>query len=454
MKILLTGVIVFLSSVVGYGQIQYLRYNDDFSFLNSDSVVKRGLHKLKYIPLFTKLRVSFGGEIREQLQQYVSINFGDVPPIYKTSNPLQLWHRIMAHANVDVGQKTRVFVQFNSTYRFFNANPLTPEIEQNELSLHQVFFYYRFNKHWMVRIGRQEMSYGNHRLITFREGPNTRLTFDAAILKYNSKQRKVDVFAISPVISQKGVFDDQSFKDLAVGVYANERLAKKLSVDYYLLHFHSKRREYNFVIGIENREIVGLRLFSENTRTNYEVEANYQFGRFGHQLINAYGISADLNHRMLPKKSLLVGLAGNYLTGDKSKNDNQLNTYNLLYSKPQYGLTAPIGATNMITLNPYIKLNPIKKSSVYIGANFLWRQSNQDGTYSPGAIEVRPKPESLFVSSEKQVGTLVVLETSYAFNSNLSLAFDASHFISGRYVKQTGVGKNITYLSFKVSLKF
>lgn len=114
----------------------------------------------------------------------------------------------MVHANVDVGQKTRVFLQLSSTYRFLNANPLTPEIDQNVLSLHQAFFDYGMSKNIMTRIGRQEMSYGSHRIITFREGPNTRLTFDAAIIKYDNKKRKIDAFAISPVTSEKGVFDD------------------------------------------------------------------------------------------------------------------------------------------------------------------------------------------------------------------------------------------------------
>ncbi|MBL7741883.1 MAG: alginate export family protein [Chitinophagaceae bacterium] len=442
-----------LTGIAGYSQIQYLRYNDDFSFLKSDSVDKRGFQKLKYIHLSAKLKVSFGGEVREQLQWYNNINFGDMPPTFQTQNVWQLWHRIMAHTNIEAGQKTRVFVQLNSTQRFLNHNPLAPEIEQNELSLHQAFIDYRFNKFWMARIGRQEISYGSHRLITFREGPNTRLTFDAAILKYNNGRRKVDVFAISPVISQKGVFDDQTFKDLAAGIYATEKLAKKLSIDYYLVHFHSSRRQYNFVAGIENREISGFRLFSENPKTNYEVEGTYQFGKFRQLSINAFGISADLNHKIVFKKNMIIGLAGNYLTGDNSRTDRHLNTYNLLYSKPQYGLTAPIGATNMITINPYLRINPVRKINVYLAANFIWRESNQDGTYSPGALEVRPRPENLFVSSEKQLGTLLALESAYAINSNFSIAVDASKFFASKYVKQTGAGRDITYYSLKASFK-
>lgn len=454
MKNLMLAIGFILSGVVGYSQIQYLRYNDDFSYLQSDSLPKKGLQKLKYIPIAEQVYISVGGEIREQLQRYNNFNFGDVPPNYQRSNSWQLWHRLMVHANVDIGKRARVFVQLGSTYRFLNPNPLTPEIDQNELSLHQAFIDYRFNKLWMARIGRQEVSYGSHRLITFREGPNTRLTFDGAILKYNNCKRRVDVFAISPVISQKGVFDDQSLKDLTAGIYASEKLAKKLSIDYYLLHFHSSRRKYNFVAGADNREIAGIRIFSENPKTNYEVEGTYQFGKFNQLSVNAYGISADLNHKILSKKNLIIGLAGNYLTGDNSRTDGQLNTYNLLYSKPQYGLTAPIGATNMVTMNPYLRINPIRKSNVYVAANFMWRESNQDGTYSPGAIEVRPNLENLVASSEKLLGTLLVLETAYKINSNFSIAVDASKFFAGKYVKQTGAGKDITYYSFKASFKF
>ncbi|RYY43818.1 MAG: hypothetical protein EOO06_19145, partial [Chitinophagaceae bacterium] len=352
------------------------------------------------------------------------------------------------------GKKTRIFTQLGSTFRFINPNPLMPDIEQNELSLHQVFIDHRFSKHWMARIGRQEMSYGSHRLITFREGPNTRLAFDAAVFKYNRGKTRVDVIAISPVISKKGVFDDQNFKEFAMGIYASERLSGKIFIDYYLLYFHSKRRQYNYVGGTENRKVVGFRLFSENQKANYEVEGSYQFGKFNQLLIKAYGVSADLNYKILPVKSLTVGLAANYLTGDENPNDNQLNTYNLIYSKPQFGLTAPIGATNLVNVNSYLKINPSRKSSIYAGANLMWRQSNHDGSYSPGAVEMRPKPDAVFTSARKELGTLLVLETNYAANNHLSLSFDISKLVAGAYVKETGKGKDISYISFKANYKF
>lgn len=432
-----------------------LRYNDNFEYLLKDSVSKKGTERLKFMKLHRRSTISIGGELREQLQYYRNINFGDLPPTSGKTTTWQLWQRVMVHANISLSTNFRVFTQFGSTHRFINKNSLIPEIEQNDLSLHQAFIDYKIKSRLLLRIGRQELSYGSHRLITFREGPNTRLSFDGLLLKYISARRKIEVLAISPVISKKGVFDDQTFKDWITGMYISETFVPKwLNADYYATNFYSKRRQYNFIPGKENRQIAGIRFFSDKPILNYELEATHQFGKFNNLHINAFGIAFDINHKLLSPKNMLVGIAGNYVTGDRNNDDGQLNTYNLLFSKPQYGLAAPIGATNMITANPYMKVNPGGNIHIYTGINFMWRQSNQDGIYSPGAIQVRPGPQTLFKSDKNQVGTLWVLETAFMLTKYVTLAVDASYFAAGNYVKETGKGKNITYLSFKANYKF
>lgn len=436
-------------------QIDFLRYNDNFSHLKVDSVKKKLPDKLKYIPVFNHATISFGGEAREQLQYYHNPNFGDMPSVSNNKGVWQLWQRNMVHANLEVSEHLRIFTQLGSTYRFFNPNPAAPEIEENHLSLHQIFVDYHFNPEWMIRVGRQELSYGSHRLITFREGPNTRLTFDAAVIRHQSKKRRIDFIALSPVVSRKGIFDDETIQDIIVGAYANEKLVpRKFLVDYYFLNFESDRRKYNYVTGHDSRRIAGARIFSDNTVFNYEAEFTYQFGWFNNLRTNAYSLSADLSYSIIPKGKLILGAAGNYVSGDKSKDDMQLNTYNSLFSKPLYGLTAPIGATNIITANPYLKLSPVKRSTIYVGAYLLWRQSTHDGSYTPAGIEVRPGKSGLELITEKRIGTLFSLETNFALNKHLSFAFDASQFFASDFLNQSGKGRDISYLSFKASYKF
>ena len=84
MKKLIIGVIIFLSSVVSYGQIQYLRYNDDFGFLKRDSIEKRGFQKLKYIPLSDDVNISFA-------ENYEN-SYNDM-----TTSILEIYHQLIIH---------------------------------------------------------------------------------------------------------------------------------------------------------------------------------------------------------------------------------------------------------------------------------------------------------------------------------------------------------------------
>ncbi len=448
------ALVLSMLSLKAQCQIDYVRYKDDFNYLKFDSVARKGTEKLKYISLNSVANISIGGELREQMQYYKNYNFGDPPSVPNQSNTLQLLHRVMAHASIEVGSKMRVFTQLNSTFRFLNQNKATPEIDENHLSLHQLFGEYRLNKQLQIRLGRQEMSYGSHRLITYREGPNTRLAFDAAIVKYSTEKRKIDLLAISPVVSRKGVFDDGTFKDFLAGVYATEKVFPKMGIDYYILHFQSHRRKYNYAEGFDSRRIVGFRAYSQNKLINYETEATYQFGTFNNLKINAYSLSGDINIGVVAKTGIVFGIAGNYVSGDRDNSDKQLNTYNSLFSKPQYGLTAPIGATNIITFNPYIRSTPIKRLNAMLGAYFLWRQSDKDGSYSPDGTEIRPKLEKLLSVTDKQIGTLLVFESNYSINKHFSISIDVSRFFAGRFLGQTGKGDDITYLSFKAGYKF
>jgi hypothetical protein len=450
MTLVLTLVV---SSAMAQNRISFLRYDDNFLLLKNDSL-KKGLDQLKYISLGNKKYISFGGEWREQFQVYSNINFGDVPPTYHAISTNQLWHRLLVHSTIELGNQFRFFIQLNNTLRFLNDNPVVPEIDENQLSLHQAFAELKVNS-WKFRLGRQELLYGNNRLITVREGPNTRLTFDGIVVKRTLKNGGIDFFAVSKIISKQYVFDDESFKEGLIGIYGTHYFSnRKIGLDYFILDFQSQSRTYNYRTGFENRQTYGTRLFSNFKKINFELEGAYQSGKFDNLTIDAYNVVADINILLLPSKKGIIGLAANASSGDKDSEDHKLNTYNLLYAKPAYGLAIPIGATNMISIYPYVKINPIPKLNMAAQVFFLARNSNQDGTYSAGMVENRPSPNLLFTSNKKTLGVFYVVETTYQQNKNLSLSFDASYFGAGDYPLATGNGKDIMYVSFKSTFKF
>ncbi|MEI6087700.1 MAG: alginate export family protein [Bacteroidota bacterium] len=441
------------TTTIAQNKINLLRYDDNFKLLKNDSL-KKGFDNFKYLSLGNKTYISFGGELREQFQNSTNINFGDVPTSYHDISTNQLLHRLMIHANLEVGNNFRFFFQLNNTLRLFNNNPVVPEIDENQLGIHQAFAELKLKK-WKFRFGRQELLYGNNRVITVREGPNTRLTFDGVVIKKEFKNCSLDFFAVSKVISKQYIFDDESLKEGLFGIYGTQFiLNRKIGFDYYLIDFQSKLRKYNYQSGDESRQTYGARLFSNYKRMNFEFEGSYQSGKFNNLNINAYNILADLNFLLVPKKSLILGFAANVASGDKNRNDQNLNTYNLIYAKPAYGLAVPIGATNMISLYPYIKINPIQKLNILVQLFFLSRKSDQDGTYSPSMVQNRPSPNLIYSSKEKVLGEFYVLESNYQITKNLTLSVDASFFKAGKYPISTGNGKDISYLSFKSTFKF
>ncbi|MEI7503338.1 MAG: alginate export family protein, partial [Paludibacter sp.] len=448
---------LFFSMVVSFAiaqnKISLLRYDDNYSLLKNDSL-KKGLDHLKYISLGNRNYISFGGELREQFQVYKNLNFGDVPPTFNDISPIQLWHRLLVHSNIELGNNFRFFIQINNTLRFLNDNPVAPQIDENQLSLHQAFGEINLN-HWDFRAGRQELLYGNNRLITVREGTNTRQTFDGIVIKRRLKNGGIDFFAISPIVSKQYVFDDESFKEGLIGIYGTQYFSDhKIGLDYFIVDFQSKLRKYNYQPGSENRQTYGARLFSNFKKVNFEAEGAYQTGKFNNLTIDAYSVLADINLMILPGKRGIIGFAASAASGDKNNADSKLNTFNLLYAKPAYGLAVPIGATNMVSVYPYIKINPVKKLNILAQIFFLARNSNQDGTYSPGMVQNRPSPEILFHSNKKTIGELYDVETNYQQTKNLSFSFDASYFKAGSYPIATGRGKDITYISFKSIFRF
>ncbi|MDI9256790.1 alginate export family protein [Flavobacterium sedimenticola] len=442
-----------ISTSKAQNKISWLRYEDDFTSLKKDSI-KKGLDKIKYMPLGQNNYISLGGEFRDKWQYYDNLNFGDVPPSYSKTDVFQYLRRIMLHANIEFGNHFRFFMQLNHTSRDGNSNPLTPEIDENQLSLHQAFAELK-RTNWNFRLGQQELFYGNHRLITFREGPNTRQAFNGLLIKRKFNNGTLDFFAVSKVISKQYVFDDESMHDGLLGIYGTQFYRqRKLGLDYYVVNFQSRDRRYNYQTGYENRQTYGIRLFSNLKTVNVELEGAYQSGTFNDLTIEAYNVLADANLSVFSSKRGLIGFTAHVASGDKNNTDHKLNSYNLLYAKPAYGLVAQIGATNILSFSPYIKINPLSKLNVLAQVFFLSRNSSQDGTYAPGMIQNRPKPNALFATEKRTLGQLYLLETIYRQNKNYSLAFDASYFKAGSYPKATGKGENILYVSLKSTFKF
>ena len=168
---------------------------------------------IKFIPLSANgnTYLSFGGDFRYQYFYFKNEDFGDEP---KDKDGYML-NRLLVHGDLHIGNSFRTFVQLQSSGA--GGRPNASPVDDNPLELHQAFVDLSNRStaplRLTLRAGRQELSYGSQRLVSVREGPNNRQSFDAVKLMAGWKNVKADAFFSHYVAARKGIFDDKFNKN-------------------------------------------------------------------------------------------------------------------------------------------------------------------------------------------------------------------------------------------------
>ncbi len=454
LRIVLSSLLVCLLSFhVSAQHIARLRFDDDFSYLKSDSSTKSWDEKLKYLSIVGQATLSIGGEIREHYQNYTNVNFGQIPTSYVTRNPHQWLHRLLLHGDLQLHSNFRVFAQINNTVRFWNPNPITNQVDQNTLSFHQWFADLKLADKLVLRLGRQELLFGQERFIASREGPNNRQSFVGAHVIHQAKRIRTDLFYTHPIRLNQGAFDDEKSTEKLAGLHVKyDRVLKLLNADAFYYYFESKAREYYSSIGAEKRHTVGVHLYSNPQRFNYDFEFSRQMGTFKSLDIRAMMAVWDVNLAIMPHR--YIGFSGNYVPGDQSNQDKQLNTFNTLFARPPFGQTVALNISNTLNLSPYIRYQNGTKWIATARASFVQRTSAYDGVYTPNMSQLRPYDTKKMTSDALKLCDIYAVDVNYVPTKHYFFQAELGYCKAGTYLKETGAGENVIYFAIRNAIKF
>jgi hypothetical protein len=186
-----------------------LRYEEAYQAMK-DPKNRHGLgDDIKYIalPFLTDAYLSLGGEWRERYQNLHGYEFG----LAEFKDDDYLLQRVLLHGDLHLGKHFRAFVQLGSHYAFGKANEKSP-VEEDHFDLQQGFAEFQFprgSNALTIRGGRQEMSFGSERLVSVRNNPNIRRSFDAVRAGFKGGGFTVDAFYAAPLELKQGVLDDR-----------------------------------------------------------------------------------------------------------------------------------------------------------------------------------------------------------------------------------------------------
>ncbi|MBL0740946.1 alginate export family protein [Chryseolinea sp. Jin1] len=436
--------------MVVQAQFKSMRYDEDYTALKDDTT-QSAYKRLKYTPLnMYGGYLSFGGEVRYQYFMIANGAWGDEPD---DADGYSLT-RFLAHADVHLTKNFRAFIQLQASGA--NGKPDTSPVDENPLDVHQAFADYTgkiSTASFIVRAGRQEMSYGSQRLISVRELPNNRQAFDAVKVVVAARRRKLDVLYGDYVYARKNIFDDDpSGKAKLWGIYvALAKFSVLQNVEVYYLGLQKLTARFDDGQGKETRHSIGTRVSGQQRGWRYDGEGLFQFGDLQGKTIRAWTASVNMGYKwndafLQPE----LGLKSELISGDKTNGDARLQTFNPLFPRGAYfGLAALIGPANLVDIHPSLAIT-YKQLTLTTDYDRFWRQSPDDGIYAPNMELIYSGRHS----SARLIGQQITTEIQYAPSGALTLKGEYTFFNAGHFLKDVGTGKDIHFGGVTVQYKF
>jgi hypothetical protein len=442
---------------VEHEDFKKLRYEEDYKYLADSRRRTNVWESIKYIPLgsLPGSYLSLGGEIRERYEYTRNPVWGEDPQD-KRGVFLQ---RYNVHADLHLGKYIRIFSQLNSVLANGRAGGPSP-VDESKLTLQQAFLDLngspRPDVSLTMRTGRQEIILGSGRLVDIREGPNLRRKFDGFRPFMVTSKWRVDGLAVRPAKDQDGFFDDDG-SDYAKALWGLYGVRKEVffpqdGIDLYYLGFQNDAAVYEQGTGKETRHSLGTRIWGQEAGWDYNFEFLYQLGTFGPGRTNAWTAASIAGYTwpQAPLKPRLA-LSANIASGDQDPADNNLQTFNPLFPRGNYfSELALLGPFNFFNIHPFLTIQPFSSLSTTLDVDFFWRQSLNDGVYSPNGQLLRASDGS----TARYVGTEISFTNEWKVNRHLTLTAIYCHFFPGNFIRQTGTAQPIDFIEITARFLF
>lgn len=432
-----------------------LRYDDDCRYLVDPSRHDDLWDPIKFIPL-TALKESYltiGGEWRERFESYENPTFG----LHGVDDDRYLLQRFLLNADLHLGEDFRTFVQLGSYQQFGRQGGPLPT-DEDDLDLQQGFLEAKVGldagTQLGARAGRQEIILGSGRLVTMREGPNIRRSFDGLRTMFRAGDLRLDGLLVRTVEINNGIFDDKTDPDQSLwGLYAVMPFPgiSGAHLDLYYLGLETDTSVYAAGVGGETRHSLGTRFWGVFGPLDYNLEALYQLGSFDGSDIRAWGASSDIgvsfaDFWLRPR----LGLKADAESGDSNLADHQLETFNPLFPNHAYFSEAALAApVNSLDVHPNVTFWPLEGLSVNLGVDFFWRENTDDAIYSASLTPIAGTAGG----NDRYIGSLITAHGQWHLDRHVELNLDYTHFNAGATVTQAG-GTDVDFFMFSAAYRF
>jgi hypothetical protein len=438
-------------------KLPQMTYDENAGYLASSDCRTSLLEPIQFIPLGQNENyyISFGFWIRERGEFVSNPNWSDQP-----SGNVYLMQRYFLHMDLHLGERFRFFGELASSIENGRNGGPRPVIDEEKMYLHQGFvdlgLWNSGHDILTLRAGRQEAALGSENFVSTRDGRNIRRSLDGARLIWVKGDWTVDLLAVRPTLDDPGYFDDPPNHESSFWtVYAVHpfRLLPRGNVDLYYMGLDNKSVQFDGEgTGREQRETIGTRLWGSTDHWDYNDEFTFQWGSFRSDDIRAWAVSTETGYRTdaIPLRPRF-GLRAVCFSGNQSPSGRTLGTFNSIYEKGPYFSYAELFARrNLIALQPSAELRLTPSVSLTLNPAFFWRESTTDGLYNIGGSVI----VSGLHSNARYIATQASAQVHWQMTRNLSWFTEYGHFFPGDFLKQATPGRNLSYWTGWLDMRY
>jgi Alginate export len=292
-----------------------------------------------------------------------------------------------------------------------------------------------------ARIGRQELFFGEQRLVGHGNWVNAARTFDAGRLTLRRTGLQVDLFAASLVRILPDEWDKSGNGNRFYGTYAaTTALVPKSTVEPYVFWREDRGlRTESGGTGNLHQGTTGVRWNgSWPTTFEYDVETALQRGSLGSDTVRAWAGHVRIKSGSFGP-ALRVTSEYNYASGDADPTDGIRGTFDQLYPTPhdKYGLADQVGWRNIHHVRAGFDLARIKTLPITVNYHTWWLAEAADGLYlASGALLARVPGGA----DSRHVGQELDVQVSRTLTPYLQLAAGYAYISPGGFLEQATPG--------------
>jgi len=305
-------------------------------------------------------------------------------------------------------------------------------------------------------VGRQELKFGDERVVGISDWTNTSRTWDGADLRIGTKNR-VDLFTTSVVAIHPTSLDTHGAGLTFHGAEGNIAVVPKTSIQpFVLIKAIRKVTSQQSISGTETETTFGsyydtkLPLGFESSGTGM-----LQRGSYSNDSIHAGAgiIRGGYAAGKLPWKPHLE-VEYDYATGNPKTDTHRIGTFDQQYPSNHnaFGLVDLFGFQNIKQDRLNFSLAPASNLQLLFQTGSLHLATKRDGVYTSSGSALFKAPTAGFASDD--IGTEFDASAKYIFHKSLVTNVGVGHFFPGQVMTSASHGAPLTLAYFQLTYRF